>query len=159
MMKIENLCKAITAYENELAINIGTKGFNEPYIGVSFEQLISEHARRKTSKIPFDLQRELIYRIDDYATYGFEYKNAREMFRFIFDAMQTVDIVLGTDLVIIYFNDSTPDQIADELEEEELCEREESERLECIDFCAKLAYNEGLFETFDEAYEVAGLYF
>lgn len=157
MSNFETLCENITAYERKQLADDWHVHFNKLWEGVTFTEIVSDIKKfGGLNKNSWTTKDEICSRVIDYFTFAFgEDRPDRERLRETSDAFKILDDSLHLDLHDLVFKGQTADEIVDEWEEQERWEREAQERQEVIDFCAHVAFNDGLCESLDEAYEVA----
>lgn len=162
MTDLEKLCEVIDKYETEQLNDGWNIHYYKLWEGVKFIEIIDGIRQMGLNDHSWSTKTEIFQRIDNYATFGHDYGKeteipSREYLHVMEDAVKAVDEELNLGLHEMAFNGQTADQIADEWEENERWEKEQEARQECIDFCANVAFNDGLCETLDEAYDIAEL--
>lgn len=158
MTNFETLCESITAYERKQLADDWTINFYSTWENVTFAEIVSDIEKYGIGKNPYSLMNELAQRISNYHTFANDCdKPDRERLHETSDALKVMDERFNLGLHDWVFNGKTADEIADEWEEQERWEKEEEARQECIDFCANVAFNDGLCESLEEAYDLASM--
>lgn len=155
MKDFKTICETIDKYETASLAEDWSINFLSEFKGVLFSEIVEDCKRYGLTADSLNTKRELLARIDNWATFGLGDKPDREKLHTVFDVEKIVDDELGTNLCTMDFGSKTPDQIADRWEEEERWEKEEEERQKCIDWCANFIYADGLVDTLDDAYDLA----
>lgn len=122
--------------------------------GVKMADIIADVEKNGFGKYEYSMMDEIAQRLANYFASKDELSQ-REYLNETYKAMQGIDSLIGTTLVEFYFKGQTADKLADEIEENERFDQEEEARWECIDYCARIVYNDGLCDSLDEAYRLA----
>lgn len=159
MSNFETLCESITSYERKQLADDWSINFYSVWKDVTFAEIIADIERYGIGKNPYSLKNELSQRIVNYyifANNGWEdVRSDRQKLRDLSASLKEMDRHFKLDLHEWNFGNRTADEIADEWDEQERWEQEEAERAELIDLCAKIAYNDGLCDSLEEAYDIA----
>lgn len=158
MIKYEQIVKDIDNYEKKRLEEDWFIHYYDLWRDVLLSDILSDIDRYGLNEKSFDTKTEICQRVISYFTFGFEEEpEDRDRLHKTYDALSVLDNHLKhhIGLVDLTFGDKTPDDIADAWEEEERESERQKAQQECIDFCAKVALNDGLCETEEEAYELA----
>lgn len=157
---LKHLCELVDGYEFKNLADGWAINRHDIWRGVRFSEIIADVERYGLGKYSWSLKDEIIHRVDNYCTFGVNYGSDSDILGRLYlhnmeSALKIIDAALNLDLCNIALDGMTADEIADMWGEQEKAEKEEEARQDCIDYCAKFIYGDGLVDTLDEAYELA----
>lgn len=156
MSNFDTLCESITSYERKQLADGWHIGHRSVWEGVTFAEVVGDIDRYGD---PYDKAKyELCNRLDDFLTFGLGVELCTlDYATKMCDGLGLIDDRFGSNLRKQWSEGMTPEEIVAEWEEQERWEQEEAERAELIDLCANIAYNDGLCDSLEEAYDIADM--
>lgn len=155
MTTFKDLCNAIDEYETRSLAEGWNIDFYSEWANVKFTDIIADIRKYGYNDNSYRLTNELLARVSYYHTFGIDDVSRNERLFMESDALKIIDNEIGSKLHHISFGDKTPGDIITQWHLDEEYEREEEERQACIDYCASVAFNDGLTDSYEEARWIA----